>query len=140
MRIVVEKEKLEKKRCREDELCRLLLVRRECLVRLGETVGKGRGKEGKRGKSWCLVGSFHDSVELQPRCLGGGEGKWQILDHVVQALQVLWLTSRPSALSGDESPEISISNYYSLHGMLASHTTPNPSTGLASGGVPTEAS
>lgn len=54
--------------------------------------GKEEGRKGKReggeriyGGWW--LGSFHDSVELQPCCLGGGEeGEWQILDHVDQAL------------------------------------------------------
>jgi len=49
----------------------------------GETKGGRKGRRGSR--RWR--GSFHDSVELQPCCLGEGEGERQILEHVDQALR-----------------------------------------------------
>lgn len=104
---------------------------------------KEGGMEGRREREGLVfgVGSFHDSVKLQPRCLGEGEGQRQILDHVDPALRGV------VALGGDqaERPQIVLDCSYlprATHpvGMSASHTTPSPSIGLASGGVPTEAS
>jgi hypothetical protein len=53
--------------------------------------------------------------------------------------EVLWLGDKGGDQRGQSQIDV---NYPRLHfiGMSASHTTPSPSTGLASGGVPTEAS